>query len=374
MRFLALLSMSLALIGLVQTIAGLVLVRRFVTRQRAPAQVRPPITVLKPMRGDEPLLEEALVSTCAQDYPQFQVVFGVHDPDDPSLAVVARVRRSFPDLDVAVVADPRRQGLNPKVDNLRHMLPLAKHDILVIADSDLHVAPDWLERIAAGLTQRNTGLVCTLYAGRPATGALVERLGAMQITHSFLPGVLLARALGRQDCLGATMALGRETLARVGGFEALADHLADDNVLGRKVRALGLNVALADTLPATTVAEATLAALWRHELRWCRTIRALVPLQFAASALQYPIFWSMLAVALWPGTLWSWPVFEIAWIVRILCAQAVNRALGLAFRPPLWLLPARELLSVAVMLASYAGLRVDWRGQTLQADDGRVMK
>jgi ceramide glucosyltransferase len=374
MRFLALLAVSLALIGLVQTVAGMVLVRRFATRQRVPAQVRPPITVLKPMHGDEPLLEEALASTCAQDYPQFQVVFGVHDPDDLSLAVVARVRRSFPDLDVAVVADPRRQGLNPKVDNLIHMLPLAKHDILVIADSDLHVAPDWLERIAAGLTQRNTGLVCTLYTGRPATGALVERLGAMQISHGFLPGVLLARALGRQDCLGATMALGRETLARVGGFEALADHLADDNVLGRKVRELGLNVALADTVPATTVTEATLAALWRHELRWCRTIRALVPVQFAASALQYPIFWSMLAVALWRGTPWSWPVFEIAWIVRILCARSINRALGLAFRLPLWLLPARELLSVMVMLASYAGLRVDWRGQTLQADDGRAIR
>jgi ceramide glucosyltransferase len=374
MGILALLAMLLALIGLAQTVAGMVLARRFAAHRRAPAQVRPPITILKPLHGDEPLLEQALASTCAQDYPQFQVVFGVHHPDDPSLAVVARVRRSFPDLDVAVVADPRRQGRNPKVDNLIHMLPLAKHDILVIADSDLHVAPDWLERIAAGLTQRNTGLVCTLYAGRPATGALAERLGAMQITHSFLPGVLLARALGRQDCLGATMALGRETLMRVGGFEALADHLADDNVLGRKVRALGLNVALADTVPATTVAEATLARLWRHELRWCRTIRALVPLQFAASALQYPIFWSMLAVALSPGTLWSWAVFGSAWIVRTLCARSLDRALGLAFRPPLWLLPARELLSVVVMVASYAGSRVDWRGQTLQADDGRAIR
>src|SRR5271165_6592692 len=202
----------------------------------------------------------------------------------------------------------------------------------------------------------------------------------MHITYTFLPGALLSRALGRQDCLGATMALRRETLARIGGLEALADHLADDNVLGRRVRALGLAVALAATVPATTVPEATLPALWRHELRWARTIRALVPGQFAASVLQYPIVWSLLALALSGGALWAWSLFETAWVARALAARAIDRALapllpqppeGLAFRAPLWLLPLRELLSVAVMLASYAGLTVRWRDATLEADDGR---
>ena len=138
-----------------------------------------------------------------------------------------------------------------------------------------------------------------------------------------------------------------------------------------------LAVALADTVPATTVPEATLPALWRHELRWARTIRALVPGQFAASVLQYPIVWALLAVALSGGALWTWSLFETAWVTRALAARVIDRALapllaqiprGLAFRAPLWLLPLRELLSVAVMLTSYAGRTVDWRGETLHAD------
>ena len=151
-------------------------------------------------------------------------------------------------------------------------------------------------------------------------------------------------------------------------FRSLVDHLADDNVLGRLVQRLGLKVALADTIPATTVGETTLAALWRHELRWARTIRALVPAQFGASVLQYPIAWAALAVPLAGGTGWSLAWLALAWVVRAAAARGVDRALRLANRSPLWLLPVRELMSVAVMAASYAGRRVSWRGHTLQAE------
>jgi len=400
---LALAAAAPAVAGIAQAIAGAWLTRRFAARavrardsaavaaRLAAPDPSPSVTVLKPLHGAEPLLEAALASTCAQNYPRLQVVFGTSRADDPALEVVERLRQRFPAVDLAVVIDPRQHGANPKIGNLINMLPAAKHDVLVIADSDLHVAPDWLARVVAALDAPGTGLACTLYTGLPATGALVERLAATQITHTFLPGALLSRALGRQDCLGATMALRRATLARIGGLEALADHLADDNVLGRRVCALGLAVALADTVPATTVPEATLAALWRHELRWARTIRALVPGQFAASVLQYPIVWALLALALSGGALWTWSLFETAWVTRALAARVIDRALGrlralpsppwpghdgegpapgLAFRAPLWLLPLRELLSVAVMLASYAGRGVDWRGETLRADDG----
>jgi ceramide glucosyltransferase len=392
---LTLVAALLAGAGIVQAIVGAWLTHRFAAgagRLRDVAASSPPagqggaqpgVSVLKPLHGAEPLLEAALASTCAQDFPTFQVVFGTDRADDPALAVVERLRQRFPTVDITAVVDRRRHGANPKIGNLINMLPAAKHDVLVIADSDLHVAPDWLARVVTALDTPGTGLACALYTGLPATGALVERLAAMQITHTFLPGAVLSRALGRQDCLGATMALRRETLARIGGLAALADHLADDNVLGRRVRALGLAVALADTVPVTTVPEATLAALWRHELRWARTIRALVPGQFAASVLQYPIAWAILALALSGGALWAWSLFETAWVTRALTARAIDRALrpllapilpsfpgGLAFRAPLWLLPVRELLSVGVLLASYAGRAVDWRGETLQADDG----
>jgi ceramide glucosyltransferase len=302
------------------------------------------ISVLKPLHGGEPLLEEALASICHQDYPVWQVVFGVQDPADTAMPLVRRLQARFSDCDIAVVVDPTGHGANRKVANLINMLPTAKHDVLVIADSDLHVAPDYLRSLAVALDQPGTGLVTTLYSGLPACPSVPALLGAMQINQYFLPGALLARALGREDCLGATMALRRETLDRIGGLRALVDHLADDNLLGHLVRRLGLNVGLADTVPATTVPEANLAALWRHELRWARTIRMLEPAAFAGSVLQYPLVWAVLAV------------------------HAIDLMLHLAKRSQVWLLPLRELMSVAVMVASYAGRQVDWRGQRLQAE------
>jgi ceramide glucosyltransferase len=281
------------------------------------------------------------------------------------------------------VVYPTHHGPNRKVANLINMLPAAKYDVLVIADSDLHAAPNYLRLLASALREPGTGLVTTLYSGLPAPprrpsrapreggwrgGGLAPVLGAIQINQYFLPGALLARATGRQDCLGATMSLRRETLERIGGLPALVDHLADDNVLGTLVQRLGLKVALADTVPATTVPETTLAALWHHELRWARTIRTLVPVQFAASVLQYPLAWAALAVVLAQGALWSVTWFAAAWLVRAFAARGIDRALALANRTPIWLLPLRELMSVAVMAASYTGRNVDWRGHTLQAE------
>ncbi|MEO9191468.1 MAG: glycosyltransferase, partial [Acetobacteraceae bacterium] len=182
----------------------------------------------------------------------------------------------------------------------------------------------------------------------------------------------------RRDCLGATMALRRDTLAAVGGLEALVGHLADDNVLGRLVAGLGLAVRLADTVPLTIVSEATLGALFRHELRWARTIRVLVPGAFAASVLQYPIAWALLALLLSTGAPWAWSLVLLAWAARAAAALAVDRALlrrlpaGVAIAAPIWLLPLRELMSVAVMVASYAGRGVDWRGHRMRADDPAV--
>lgn len=373
---------ALACVGAGQCIAGAVAVKRFCGREhpspyplgeaaKGKGQATLPVTLLKPLYGDEPLLESALASVCRQDYAVFQVVFGVQDQADPSIGVVRRLQSRFPGRDLALVVDAAQHGPNRKVSNLINMMRAARHDILVVADSDLHCAPDYLTRLVAALEAPGTGLVTTLYAGLPARRTLAGVMGATQITHTFLPGALLARAMGRQDCLGATMALRRETLAAIGGFQALVGHLADDNALGRKVAGLGMAVRLADTVPLTTVPEVTLVALFRHELRWARTIRALVPGAFAASALQYPIAWALLAVLLAAGALWTWAVLAAAWAIRVLAALAVDRALarrGLAVAVPIWLLPLRELMSVAVMVASYAGSDVDWRGHRMHAD------
>lgn len=368
----------LACIGLLQVAAGYIAVRRFAAAPTSAARNRPPVTILKPLHGAEPMLEEALASVCAQRYGEYQVVFGVQNPADPALAVVERLRTRFPACDIAVIVDATAHGENRKVGNLINMLRAVKHDVLIIADSDVHCAADFLDHVVATLALPGTGLVTTLYAGLAATRSLAGRLGATWITHNFLPGALIARWLGRQDCLGATMTLRRETLDAIGGLPALANHLADDHILGHLVRERGLGVRLAPAVPATTVAEATLAELFRHELRWARTIRSLVPVQFMLSALQYPLCWAALTVLVSGAASWSVALFLFAWLVRAAAARGIDAVLGLARSglatpAPIWLLPLRDLMSVAVLLASYGSDRVEWRGHVLHAASRRVL-
>lgn len=370
MSWLVLLATAIAAAGLLQAAAGYIALRRFTAAPPPPPGPHPGITVLKPLHGDEPLLEAALASFCDQRYPRFQIVCGVRDSADPAISVVERLRARFPACDIALVVDGTLHGENRKIGNLINMLPAAKHDVLVIGDSDVHAPPDTLARVADTLALPGTGLATTLYTGLPANDSRAARLGSTAITHSLLPGVLLARALGRQDCLGATMALRRETLAAIGGLEALVHHLADDNVLGRRVRELGLQIRLAPTVCATTVPEARLGTLFRHELRWARTIQTLVPGAFVASAAQYPLAWAALGVVLSGAAGWAVAGFGVAWAARIVIARGIDRLLrmqefGLAAPAPVWLLPLRDLLSVAVMAESYGSDRVEWRGEIL---------
>lgn len=353
--------------GLVQCAAGWAALSRFRARPTAGPRRLPPVTILKPLHGDEPLLEQALATACAQDYPDFQIVFGLQNPDDPALAVLARLRKRFPHVAMDVVVDRTQHGANRKIGNLVNMMPLARHDVLVIADSDMHVAPDYLRRLVAALEQPGVGLVTTVYSGLAADAGLVARLGAAQINHAFLPGALLARVLGRQDCLGATMALTRTMLDQVGGMRALVEHLADDAVLGSLVLAQGQRIALAGTVPATTVPETRMPALFEHELRWARTVKSLAPTGFVLSAVQYPLFWAGLTVAASGGAGWAWALFAGAWAVRAGLARLIERKLGLASAAGFWCLPLRDLLSMAVMFASYRTRRVAWRGQVMTA-------
>ncbi len=372
MHILAVATACVAFASLTQAVAGWWAVRRYSRIERHPQGPYPPITVLKPLHGDEPLLEEALASFCAQDYARFQVVFGLQDPADPALHVIRRLRARFPTVDMEVVIDPTQHGVNRKVGNLINMYTRAKHDVIVIADSDIHAAPDYLTQVATALARPNTGLVTTLYAGVGASDTFAGRLGMSQINHCFLPGALMARLLGRQDCLGATMALTRRTLESIGGLQALVHHLADDAILGQLVAAQGLSVDLAATLPATTVPEMQINHLFSHELRWARTIQSLAPVGFVLSSLQYPLFWAGLTAVLAGGHTWALALFAITWLVRALVVLGIDSALSLSMAAPIWLLPVRDLLSVAVILASYGGNEVAWRGQVLRISPPRL--
>ena len=361
-----------ALIGLAQQFVGTVLVSRFVAvRPESPVRAVP-VSVLKPLCGVEPLTELALESFFLLDYPTHQLVFGAHDAADPALAIVELLRTRYPAHDVAVVVSPVLHGSNRKISNLINMLPAAKHDALVMSDADIHVPPYFLNRVVAALQAGNVGLVTTLYTGLAGTPHLATTLGANQINYNFLPGALLARALGRQDCLGVTMALTRPTLAAVGGLQALVNHLADDQVLGRLVQAQRMGLTLAQVIPATTVPEADFQALFRHELRWARTIRALVPLPYAASALQFSLVWAALCIGLSGGAWIAIILFLAVLYARYLLARRIDATLGLAKAGEAWLFVVRDVVSAAVFIASYAGDQVHWRGQAMRADAGKT--
>ncbi len=349
------------LAGLVQALAGHALLRRFLRRQPARSVAR--VSVLKPLAGNEPTLEAALECLFRQDHPEFQIVFGVQNPADPALAVVERLRARHPAADVAVVVDPALPSANRKTSNLIHMLPAARHEVIVVSDSDVQVPPGWLADVLATLETPGTGLVTTLYAGMPAAPGPVALLGASGMTTGFLPSALLSRALGRQDCFGATMALRRSTLDAIGGFAALGDHLADDHLLGVLVRRRGLGIALTRKVVRTAVAETRLVDLFSHELRWARTIRRLAPWGFAASVLQFSLIWAALAgLADWRL---AW-IFPAVWAARVVLDRATERALAVA-PSPIWLPPLRDLLSVVVWGTSFLSDNVSWRGVLLRA-------
>jgi ceramide glucosyltransferase len=368
----AALAASLTTIGTVQTLMAMVGVRDFARAAPHAAGAFPAVTVLKPLHGAEPLLMEALESFFTQDYPAFQLVFGVQRADDPAASTVRALCARYPHVDAVLVLDATPHGANRKIANLINMFPKAKHDLLIVSDSDMHVAPNYFARVAAALGVPGTGLATSLYVGRPAAAHMPAQLGAAYITQIFASGAVMARALGRQDCLGATMALTRATLRRIGGWEALSPYVADDGVLGKLVLETGQAITLAATVPATTVAETGFAALFRHELRWARTIRAMAPVGFVLSAVQFPIFWGLLTVAMALGQAWACALLGLACVARIVSGRLIECALG-AVRTPVWLVPARDVLSMVVMAAAFMGQRVAWRGEILSTAQDRVL-
>ena len=372
MHDLALIAGLFTLIGVAQQAIGTWLVARFVAQPAPRLTEVPPVSLLKPLCGVEPLTELALESFFLIEYPQFQLVFGVHSSADPVLEIVTRLRGRYPAQDVAVVIDAALHGQNRKISNLINMMPAAKYETLVMSDADIHVPPYFLNRVVAALQEPGVGLVTTLYTALAGTPHLATAMGANQINYTFLPGALLARKLGRQDCLGVTMALSKTVLGQVGGLAAVADRLADDQVLGRLVLAQGFRLTLAQVIPATTVPEANFKALLRHELRWARTIRALVPIPYAASVLQISLFWAALTVAASGGAWAAWGLFLGVLVARYGLARRIDAALGLAKAGDAWLFVVRDVVSAMIYVASFCGNRVDWRGQTMTADAGKT--
>ncbi len=334
---------------------------------RSSATLRP-VTVLKPLCGAEPGLAEALRSLCTQEYPGVQIVFGVQNPADPALAVVHALQDEFPELDIAVVADASRHGFSAKVSNLINMMRAARHDWLVLADSDVRVRPGYLAGVCAALEDPSVGIVTCPYRGLPAhtrgPAGLCSRLGALFVNDWFMPSVRVAALFGsREFAFGATIALRRATLDAIGGFAAIADQLADDYRLGELTRRQGLRTVLSEVVVDTGIDERSLRQLVQHETRWLRTIRAVRPGGYAAAGVTFSLPVAVLGWALAGGVRTAGVLLIATAVARVMLHFAAgdpDPAPVSAWRR-LWLLPISDMLGFALWCWGFATREVHWR-------------
>jgi ceramide glucosyltransferase len=329
----------------------------------APDAPRPSVTLLKPLCGDEPNLHHNLTTFCAQAYAgAVQVVFGVQNAADPAIAVVHRLQAEHPDLRIDLVIDARQHGANRKVSNLINMAGLIAHDVVVLADSDMVVAPDYLERIVAELARPGVSGVTCLYHGVPANGGVWAHLSALAIDTQFLPNVLMGTGLKLADpCFGSTIAFRAEMLSQIGGFEAIRDDLADDYTLGAALRAQGGIVAIPNFTIGHTCVDTSLSGLWRHETRWNRTIRNVDPVGYAGTLVTHAFPLALIAALLPDSGPYTLAAAALALACRIVLCVRVERAFGLEPHP-YWLLPIRDLLSFAGFAWCFMSGAVTWKG------------
>ena len=358
--------LALTLAGCAYALAAARLATRLLARDPAPApgpEPAPGVSLLKPLHGDEPGLARNLRTFCDQLYPgPFEVLFGVADPADPAAAAARAVIAERPGRDLRLVVDDRRWGTNGKVSNLVNLAERARHPVIVLADSDMRVAPDYLSRVVAALDRPGVGAVTCLYRGLAIPG-IWSRLAVLWIDNHFLPSVAVGTALGlAKPCFGSTVALRRETLDRIGGFLAVKDRLAADYALGAAVRGLGLAVGLPRGLVlGHTCATTSFGALLRQELRWARTIRSLDPAGHAGSLVTHPIPLATLAVLVSGFSAPAVAGLGLAVASRLLLALFVGRALG-AGPKGLILGPVRDYAAFLVFLLSFWPGSIDWRG------------
>jgi len=388
----------LTLAGMGYFLAALIAAQAFLRARRAPLPgFSPGVSILKSLKGLDPSMLDAFRSHCHQTYAgEYELLFGVSSLDDPATTAVHQLQQEFPGHSIQLIECPLSLGTNGKVSTLVQLVPHARFDYLLINDSDITVSPRYLERImshfapknlgASGLDSetgennkpsRPVGLVTALYRGR-AHQTLPSRLESLGIATDFQAGVLLSKMLegGLHYGLGSTLAVSREALERIGGLEALVDHLADDYELGARIDKAGYRVALS----AEVVETAIPAYHWRgfidHQLRWARTVRDARPGGYIGLIFTHGLAWAILNVlasGLSPLSVW---LLALSFFLRLTLAMTVGaQVLGdHQVLPTLWLLPLRDMIALFLWAFGFAGNTIVWRGQRFELKHGKLTK
>ncbi len=329
----------------------------------------PPLSILKPVHGRDPRFYDAIRSHAAQAYPDFELLFGLSNPDDPAIADIERLRREFPARRIEIVL-VKTDAPNAKVGVLAELALHARHECLLVNDSDIVVEPGYFQTVVAPLRDSRIGLVTCLYRAHSESWA--SHFEALGIATEFAPSVLVARLLGQAEfALGSTMVFRVDALERIGGFQMIAKYVADDYQLGFHIRQLGYRIEFAPVVVETNLGAASWGDTWRHQLRWSRTIRVSRPGGYYGYAVTHATLWALLAFAAhqwWAGA----AALGIRMIAGVLAGAAILHDRGVLRR--FWLIPVRDLFGFAVWAAGAFGNRVQWRDRSLLLGPGGVIQ
>jgi len=364
-------SRCLALAALGGTVYLGVALARVIIFSRSRRELRAPklgITVLKPLHGLEPELEENLASFCDQEYPHFQVVFSAVDPEDPALAVARRVVERFPGVDAEIVVENAAAVVNPKIANALNGYARARYGVVALADADMRVGREYLRAIAVAFADEHVGAVTCLYGGVASHGAAAV-MAAMFVNDHFAPSVLVAQLIEPLTyCFGSTMAVRRSVLEEIGGFAALGRTIADDYALGALVSKTGRRVELASCVAGNVMAQTTWHELWQRELRWARTIRAMRPLGSTFSVVTYALPLACIAWAVRPRSRRRLVLVAGAAVLRLALHVAARNAFAPSTPSAPHLILPRDALALAVWAASRFGRSARWHGNEVVID------
>jgi ceramide glucosyltransferase len=359
------------------SLAGIVRWLRTRKARAANTDFTSPVSILKPLCGTDRNMYEGFRSHCLQNYPTFEIIFGVNSESDQAVAEVERLRREFLNQDIKLVVCPNVLGTNRKVSNLQHMIEHARYEFVLINDSDIHVEPDYLRRVMSPFANERVGLVTAMYRAN-AGCTLASQLESVTVATDFAGGVLSALLVegGLHFAMGSTMAVRRAALDEIGNFSALLDKLADDYELGVLVAEAGYELQLANTVVETTLPDYGWRGMLAHQIRWARTIRDKRKGGYLGVITTFGLPWAVLSAICAGNNVWFLALLALVFALRMIHAAALCGPVlgdGESMRR-LWLVPLRDFVGLGVWIVSWFGSTVSWRGERFRLHNGTLTR